>query len=268
MVRPRTNDAAVEAFCPKTRLRFLYADVSATARHLAKAHGDSPAAAAILGGDRIERRSERILIALASWRCDVLNLKVTERMYRKLLILRVDYAFLRLEENRAVWLRLVGRMPLCKLAEEPFIVLFENRELDNRQTRQTRRESADLESVASFCNKREGVAVTEEPRAAAINRHVLKPLKIDDDLLHSGGAAHRSEKHILRALFVEVILAVGKPQRVAVAKPRQRRSHSRRSVPGTWLDLNHRRMGRNHKAEHERKSRHGTENPFHCIPFT
>ena len=49
MVKPRTNDAAVEAFCPKTRLRFLYADVSATARRLAKAHGDSPAAAAILG---------------------------------------------------------------------------------------------------------------------------------------------------------------------------------------------------------------------------
>lgn len=49
MVRPRTNDAAVEAFCPRTRLRFLYADVSETARRLAKAHGDSPAAAAILG---------------------------------------------------------------------------------------------------------------------------------------------------------------------------------------------------------------------------
>ena len=30
MVLARTNDSAVEAFCPKERLRFLYADVSAT----------------------------------------------------------------------------------------------------------------------------------------------------------------------------------------------------------------------------------------------
>ena len=49
MVLARTNDAAVEAFCPKTRLRFLYADVSGTTRRLAASHGDSPAAAAILG---------------------------------------------------------------------------------------------------------------------------------------------------------------------------------------------------------------------------
>ena len=49
MVMARTNDAAVEAFCPKTHLRFLYADVSETTRRLARLHGDSPAAAAVLG---------------------------------------------------------------------------------------------------------------------------------------------------------------------------------------------------------------------------
>ena len=49
MVLARTNDAAVEAFCPKTRLRFLYADVSETARRLARSHGCSEAAAPLLG---------------------------------------------------------------------------------------------------------------------------------------------------------------------------------------------------------------------------
>ena len=38
MVLARTNDACLEAFSPSKRLRFLYADVSETARRLAAAH--------------------------------------------------------------------------------------------------------------------------------------------------------------------------------------------------------------------------------------
>ena len=49
MVLKRTNDAAVEAFSPKTGLRFLYADVSETARELARRHGYVPSAAAAFG---------------------------------------------------------------------------------------------------------------------------------------------------------------------------------------------------------------------------
>lgn len=49
MVLKRTNDAAVEAFSPKTGLRFLYADVSETARELARRHGTVPSASAALG---------------------------------------------------------------------------------------------------------------------------------------------------------------------------------------------------------------------------
>jgi len=49
MVLARTNDAAVEAFSPKFRLRFLYADVSGTARVLARGHSCSEAAAPLLG---------------------------------------------------------------------------------------------------------------------------------------------------------------------------------------------------------------------------
>ena len=84
-------------------------------------------------------------------------------MYGKLLFLRVDDALLRFEEYRTIRLRLVGRMPLCELAEEAVVVLFEDRELDDRQTRQTRREAADLEPVAPRGGKRERVAVEEEP---------------------------------------------------------------------------------------------------------
>ena len=39
MVLARSNDAAVEALSPGARLRFLYADVSQTARRLARGHG-------------------------------------------------------------------------------------------------------------------------------------------------------------------------------------------------------------------------------------
>ena len=49
MVLARTNDSAVEAFCPKERLRFLYADVSATARRLAESHGCTEPASLLLG---------------------------------------------------------------------------------------------------------------------------------------------------------------------------------------------------------------------------
>lgn len=86
MVLARTNDAAVEAFCPKTRLRFLYADVSGTARRLAASHGDSPAAAAILGkvlagtaaaSIDFNEPGERLVVAadvkgpLGGWRADI-----------------------------------------------------------------------------------------------------------------------------------------------------------------------------------------------------
>lgn len=39
MVLARTNDSAVEALSPRSRIRFLYSDVSQTARRLARAHG-------------------------------------------------------------------------------------------------------------------------------------------------------------------------------------------------------------------------------------
>lgn len=49
MVLKRTNDSAVEAFSPKTGLRFLYADVSETAGELVRRHGCAPSAAIALG---------------------------------------------------------------------------------------------------------------------------------------------------------------------------------------------------------------------------
>lgn len=49
MVLARTNDSCLEAFSPSKRLRFLYADVSETARRLAAAHRLSPGAARVFG---------------------------------------------------------------------------------------------------------------------------------------------------------------------------------------------------------------------------
>lgn len=49
MVLARTNDACLEAFSPSKRLRFLYADVSETARRLSAAHGLSAPAARLFG---------------------------------------------------------------------------------------------------------------------------------------------------------------------------------------------------------------------------
>ena len=49
MVTARTNDACVEGFCPITRLRFLYADVSETAAILHEQHGSDLPTAEILG---------------------------------------------------------------------------------------------------------------------------------------------------------------------------------------------------------------------------
>lgn len=49
MVTARTNDACVEGFCPTTRLRFLYSDVSETAARLQEQHGSDQHAAEILG---------------------------------------------------------------------------------------------------------------------------------------------------------------------------------------------------------------------------
>lgn len=49
MVTARTNDACVEGFCPITRLRFLYSDVSETAALLNEQHNSDQAAAEILG---------------------------------------------------------------------------------------------------------------------------------------------------------------------------------------------------------------------------
>jgi len=49
MVIARTNDACVEGFCPITRLRFLYSDVSETATRLQEQHGSDPSVAEILG---------------------------------------------------------------------------------------------------------------------------------------------------------------------------------------------------------------------------
>ena len=49
MVLARTNDGCLEAFSPSKRLRFLYADVSETARRLASAHGLSVPAARVFG---------------------------------------------------------------------------------------------------------------------------------------------------------------------------------------------------------------------------
>ena len=49
MVLARTNDACLEAFSPSRHLRFLYADVSETARRLVAAHGLSAPAARVFG---------------------------------------------------------------------------------------------------------------------------------------------------------------------------------------------------------------------------
>ena len=49
MVLARTNDASLEAFSPSKALRFLYADVSETARRLVAAHGLSAPAARVFG---------------------------------------------------------------------------------------------------------------------------------------------------------------------------------------------------------------------------
>lgn len=49
MVIARTNDACVEGFCPITRLRFLYSDVSETAATLQEQHGSDQVSAKILG---------------------------------------------------------------------------------------------------------------------------------------------------------------------------------------------------------------------------
>ena len=49
MVLARTNDCCLEAFSPSKRLRFLYADVSETARRLVRAHGLSAPAARLFG---------------------------------------------------------------------------------------------------------------------------------------------------------------------------------------------------------------------------
>lgn len=49
MVTARTNDACVEGFCPVTRLRFLYSDVSETAARLQEQHGSDQTVAEILG---------------------------------------------------------------------------------------------------------------------------------------------------------------------------------------------------------------------------
>ena len=78
-----------------------------------------------------------------------------------------------------------------------------------------------------------------------------QPLKAEDDLLHARGTAHRRKKRILRAFFVKMVFAVGKAQRVAVAKSRHCRSCRRRRVAGTWLDFYYRRIhayGQNHPA--------------------
>ncbi|MBQ9727231.1 MAG: Hsp33 family molecular chaperone HslO [Kiritimatiellae bacterium] len=49
MVLARTNDCCLEAFSPSKALRFLYADVSETARRLVAAHGLSAPAARVFG---------------------------------------------------------------------------------------------------------------------------------------------------------------------------------------------------------------------------
>lgn len=49
MVLARTNDSCLEAFSVSKRLRFLYADVSETARRLVRAHGLSAPAARVFG---------------------------------------------------------------------------------------------------------------------------------------------------------------------------------------------------------------------------
>lgn len=49
MVLARTNDGCLEAFSPSKQLRFLYADVSETARRLVRAHGLSQPAARVFG---------------------------------------------------------------------------------------------------------------------------------------------------------------------------------------------------------------------------
>lgn len=49
MVTARTNDACVEGFCPSSRLRFLYSDVSETARTLQQQHGNDLPTASVLG---------------------------------------------------------------------------------------------------------------------------------------------------------------------------------------------------------------------------
>ncbi|MGI5868714.1 MAG: Hsp33 family molecular chaperone HslO [Kiritimatiellia bacterium] len=48
MVLARTNDACVEGFSPRTRLRFLYSDVSETAARLQAQHGNCLASGAVL----------------------------------------------------------------------------------------------------------------------------------------------------------------------------------------------------------------------------
>lgn len=48
MVVARTNDACVEGFCPHTRLRFLYSDVSETAARLQVQHGNCLASGSVL----------------------------------------------------------------------------------------------------------------------------------------------------------------------------------------------------------------------------
>ena len=49
MVLARSNDSAVEAFSPGTRIRFLYADVSETTRRLSRSHGYPADASRLLG---------------------------------------------------------------------------------------------------------------------------------------------------------------------------------------------------------------------------
>ena len=192
-------------------------------------------AAAVLRRHGIERGGERVLVALALGRGDVLDVAVAERVHRDLALARIRAALVHVEEYLAV-LRLVRRAPLRELAEEPLVVLLRDRELHERQTEHARREVSDLHAVASLHHERERIAMEHETRAAAVHRHVLQPLKVHDHLLHARRAAHGGEEMFLRPLLEEMVLALGEPERVPVLEPRHRRADGRRGVP---LDRSH-----------------------------
>ena len=204
--------------------------------HIAEKH---LAVALVLRSHRIVCGGERVPIALAARRNDVLYLAVAECVNRKLALPRIKAAFVQVEEDCAV-LDLVWNASFGELTQEARTVLLRDGELDERQTKHARGEVAYLHAVAPLDDERKGLAMEDKAGTSAVHRHVLQAFKMDDRLFHARRAADRSEEAVLRPFLEEVVLALYEPERVAVPQTCHRRANRRRGVPLNWSHLNDR----------------------------